>query len=337
MFRRLSTLYDEVAIHFEKRTQAPAGHTKIVFTPPEFKSKVFVTDGLIYLQIPESADAVVEFSKYLRVKKIYDFLKRNWIRSDFSEANVKFFEEFIKVYNRNEGFKGTAIDRIRFENVLYPVAAVEEKSRFKIVLPLGSGNLYWEKVLAEFPESAIRAGKLKNLALKLSKSSQESDEAIYRVLSINRDLFLKQEISNSLEGAKMRNRLVKLLSREFLPGVRSRDVVRAIENIPYRSGAVKEISKKLLEAFRSEGGLPLKEIQAVFLTPLRAATLRKMIAMLTENRDLRNLKISVVRFDSSVAKPRVKYDSRRKSFVLTMSDFATRNNIYAALKKVSLR
>jgi len=140
-----------------------------------------------------------------------------------------------------------------------------------------------------------------------------------------------------LDGTKFRAQLIKFLSREFPPKVIAKDVLRAVENIPYRRSVYRKKKKKIIERIKLEGALKINKISAVYLTPLRLQTLEKIIEILKVNKDLKNLRLSYIRFENRHSKPSVKKDKETKAYVLTLSDFATQNNIYSALKKIPLK
>jgi len=338
MFRRLSLLFDEVKKNFKSKDEEYPVHTVIKFIDSDLKTKIFMVNDLIYLHIPDRENAKVEFERYLRVKKIYNFLRKNLIKSDFSEENISYFEKFIKIYETNKDFIGTSIYAIKFENILYPKASIGKDSKFRILLPFGDGSLYWEKIIAKIPEKYYVKGNIESLISFIGNRSNADIDAVKKIILSSKALFSRFIKEKTYIGrAKMRNKFIRLMAMEFPPEIRSSEVIKAIENIPYRRRISKIKKAGLLEDLRKGGGLPVEEIRLVYLNPLRTGTLKKIIEMIKSNKDLKNLNLYSIRFDNRAARPSVKLNKKKNSYILTLSDFATHNNIFAALKKVPLK
>lgn len=338
MFRRLSSLYDEIEDYFDLGDKKIKPHTAISFIDPIQKTKMYVASNVINLAIPEIANAKIEFNQYRRIKFIYDFLMENSIQSSFYERNFLAFEKFITIYNGDKFFKGISIAEVKFENVLYPKPVMKAGSRFEVVLPIGNSNLYWQKVVSILNDTKFDGSNLNKLADDISKKSPIEASHIDKVLVSNRQLFLKDKSRpGSIEEAKFRERLIRLLAREFPSSVNDKELVKALENIPYWPERRKKVKEDIIKDFKELGGLSLKAIRVIYLTPVRVKTLYKIIKMLEVNKDLQNVNVYAIEFKSRKTKPVAIYDKKDKSYILQLSDFSTKNNIFEALKTVPLK
>ena len=61
------------------------------------------------------------------------------------------------------------------------------------------------------------------------------------------------------------------------------------------------------------------------------------MSLVKSNKDLKKVNVYSIKFNNKLEKPVAEYSKKNKSWALNMSDFATQNNIYAALKQVPLK
>ena len=302
------------------------------------KTKFLIQNGFIMLYIPENAHSNIEFDKFKRAKNIFDFLHANQMKSDLTEVNFDYMEKFIEVYKSEKYFTGVSINNISFENILYPYAAIEESSKFKIVLPMGNPELYWEKMISNIADRFFNIENIQELSELLAKESQVKPALLQRIFSNNSGLFGKADKKETpLDVVKTRSKLIRLLAREYPPQAIPKDIIKAIENIPYRLSESNKKRSKVMSDLKEFGGLEIKEIKAVYLNPIRVKTLDKIISMFKINKDLRNININEIWFDSNQTIPSVKFNEKQTGYILTLSDFATQNNIYDALKNVPMK
>lgn len=334
MFRRLSGFYDEIQKNLTKTTGQRA---VLSFIDPELKTNIFVQGGVINIQIPEVSDAEIVFNQFMRINKIHTFLMQNSIKSVFNESNLHFFEKFIKIYKGNGDFTGTSISEVKFDNILYPMANIGSNSRIQILLPHGKSYLYWENTISKVSDSDFDKG-LKDLAKAISKKSQIDFNTLYKNLIYNKTLFSdSMKEKTDIAKAKFRNTLIRLLARDFPPKILPGAVVKSIENIPYRKTYRKKKAKELLAILNTTGLKDIKTLDVSFLTPLRVSTVRKIVEVLNTHRDLVNVNVDSVVFDNRNQKPTIKMNEKTKRYTLVLSDYATRNNVYATLKQIPLK
>src|SRR5690606_8558833 len=76
MFKSLSNIYDNVKLFFEKELiKEETQHTVISFVDPLLHSKVLIANGFIHLNIPEQNETTFDFNRFIRAKKIFNFLE----------------------------------------------------------------------------------------------------------------------------------------------------------------------------------------------------------------------------------------------------------------------
>jgi hypothetical protein len=334
MFRRLSEFYDEVQKKLRK-TEEKRG--VLSFIDPELKTKIFVHDGVVNIQIPETTNAEIVFSQFMRIDKINRFLVKNQIKSVFEEANFHSFEQFIKIFNENNHFTGTSLDVIEFKNVLYPMVSIRAKSKIVLTLPFGNAFLYWEKVISKVKDDDFK-DNLKKLAKEISDRSQLRYGVVYKTILYNRGVIADPMKEKTVIGrTKFRSKLIRLLAREFPPKVLPQEVVKSLENVPYRYKVRAKKKKELMTHLSTVGGLKNVKLELAYLTPLRVVTIRKVVEVLKVNRDLKNINLNLISFNNKQSKPTVKREKKNKAYRLILSDYVTQNNIYSVLKTVPLK